>query len=176
MLWSSTVLHCMHTLFSVHWCRFRVVWVFKPALNHCTVAPRLTKWFHKVLSLLELSVSHPLSVSPWRLCIYNKRASCHICLRSNTSMPVVWAWRRRSWKRVQTCSLCATPCLCTPRPQTSSSGSLSSHRMLRVSLSNSNNKHTYTYTEGSNNFTQKCLWLLSESSTAFSNCNYSLCN
>lgn len=88
-------------------------------------------------------LSHPLSVSPWRLCIYNKHASCHICLRSNTSMPVVWGWRRRSWKRVRTCSLCATHCLCTPRPQTSSLGSLSSHRMLRVRLQTATaNTHT----------------------------------
>ncbi len=66
--------------------------------------------------------------------------------RSNTSTPAVWAWRKRSWKRVQTCSLCAMPCLCTPRPQTSSSGSLSSRRALKVRLQTATHTHTHTHT------------------------------
>lgn len=53
-------------------------------------------------------------------------------LCSNTSTRVELAWRRPSWRKVQTCSLCATPCLCTRRPPTNSSGSLSSRSTFRV--------------------------------------------
>lgn len=78
-----------------------------------------------------------LAIYPFTICI-----SC--LLHSNTSMLVASAWRKPSWKRVRTCSLCATPCLSTPRPQTNSSGSLFSHRMLRVWLQKAHT-HTQTY-------------------------------
>lgn len=92
---------------------------------------------------------------------------------SNTSMRAEWAWRKRSWRRVQIWRLYATPCLCTRRPRTSSSGSLSFHRMLRVRLQRVTvytHTHTLCHEVGSDNFTQKCFQLSSKSSTAYSFC------
>lgn len=87
-------------------------------------------------------------------------------LHSNTSTLAVLAWRKHFWKRVRICSLCATPCLCTRRPQTSSSGSLSSRRTLRVRLQSES--HTHGHKVASNNFTQISFQMFSKRSTAYS--------
>lgn len=119
--------------------------------------------FETLLSLRDCEIDNtvtPLAFNirhlVFNICHLNKHLSRHLCFHthSNTFTLAAWAWRKHSWRRVPTYSLCATPCPCTPRQQTSSSGSLSSRRTLRVQPQTATtHAHTYTHIETSSHKT-----------------------